>query len=369
MRTLVCASLLVPMLALAQTKTPDDWYKEGETQYNLGNFDKAADAFKQGFTIETVESKKAAYLYNVAQAYRQGGKCKDAAFFYKRYLSLKDEDTAKPLKPEKRAEIEQRITEQEDCAKALEANAQKPPVNTLPPDGQGSGHATVTTPPTGGQGSATTGTAGTTGTTVAQVDKGGEDGSDTGEEPETPSVFAPPKLFSARFDGGAAKISAGNLTVPVQATFSLIAGYPVYVQDKLEIDAGIAGTFTPLPYVNTMTNAKKTAQFISVLADAGATYMVMPRIGVRGDLGVGALIFGGISDAGNPFTDMGAPTSGALTMLAVRAAVSADYLITSNVFATITPVAFTYSPAKTGLRPEISSLTRLDFMVGVGYRM
>ena len=35
------------------------------------------------------ESKKPAYLYNVAQAYRQGGKCKDAAFFYKRYLSLK----------------------------------------------------------------------------------------------------------------------------------------------------------------------------------------------------------------------------------------------------------------------------------------
>ena len=80
MRTLVLGSLLVPMLALAQPKTPDDWYTEGETQYNLGNFDKAADAFKQGFAAETVESKKAAYLYNVAQAYRQGGKCKDAAF-------------------------------------------------------------------------------------------------------------------------------------------------------------------------------------------------------------------------------------------------------------------------------------------------
>jgi len=362
MRTLVCASLLVPMLALAQPKTPDDWYKEGETQYNLGNFDKAADAFKQGFTLETVESKKAAYLYNVAQAYRQGGKCKDAAFFYKRYLSLKDEDTAKPLKPEKRAEIEARITEQEDCAKALEANAQKPPVNTLSPtDGQGSGHGSAATVPTGGSGS---------GATVAQVDKGNDEGSDGGEEtPETPTVIVPPKLFSARFDGGASKISAGNLTVPVQATFSLIAGYPVYVQDKLEIDAGIAGTFTPLPYVNTMTNEKKTAQFISVLADAGATYMVMPRIGVRGDLGVGALIFGGISDQGNPFTDMGAPTSGALTMLAVRAAVSADYLINSNIFVTITPVAFTYSPAKSGLRPEISSLTRLDFMAGIGYRM
>ena len=116
---------------LRSRKTADDWYKEGETQYNLGNFDKAAEAFKQGFALETDESKKPAYLYNVAQAYRQGNKCKDAAFFYKRYLSLKDQDTVKPLKPEKRAEIEQRITELEECAKNQDAIAKKPPDNTL----------------------------------------------------------------------------------------------------------------------------------------------------------------------------------------------------------------------------------------------
>ena len=364
MRTLVCAALLVPMVAIAQPKTPDDWYKEGETQYNLGNFDKAADAFKQGFALETVESKKAAYLYNVAQAYRQGGKCKDAAFFYKRYLALKDDDTAKPLKPEKRQEVENFITEQEACAKALEANAQKPPVNTLPPEGNGT--TTTTTHPTTTVTAAPHGNG--SGTTVAQVDKGDGD-DDHDETPETPAVFAPPKLFSARLDGGASKISAGNLTVPVQATFTLVAGYPVFVQDKLEIDAGIAATFTPVPYINSMTNEKKQAQFISALADAGATYMVTPRIGVRGDLGVGVLTFGGISDMGNPFTEGGAPASGALAMFAVRAAISGDYMITPNIFATITPLAFTYSPAKTGLRSDISSLTRLDFMAGVGYRM
>src|SRR6476659_322561 len=126
-RTLVCGSLLLPMLALAQPKTPDDWYKEGETQYNLGNFDKAADAFKQGFALETNDSKKPAYLYNVAQAYRQDNKCRDASFFYKRYLSLKDQDTAKPLKPEKRAEIEQRINELDECARTQDLIAKKPP--------------------------------------------------------------------------------------------------------------------------------------------------------------------------------------------------------------------------------------------------
>lgn len=362
MRTLVCASLLVPVLALAQPKTAEEWYKEGETQYNLGEFDKAAEAFKQGFALEAVDSKKAAYLYNVAQAYRQGGKCKDAAFFYKRYLSLKDQDTAKPISAQKRAETERFISDMEACAKNLEANAKKPPDSTMSPNG-GDGSGSAARPETAGAGSGS-------GKVVAENGEGGE-GSDEegGDEGVTKTVFPPPKVLSARFVGGAAKISAGNLDVPIQASFGLIGGYPVFVQDKLEIDAGAAITFTPVPYENTMTMAKKNASFTSLLADAGATYLVTPRIGLRGDVGVGVLVFSGISDAGNPFTDMGAPTSGALTMLAVRAAVSADYAITPNVYATVAPFAFSYSPAKEGLRTDIKSITRMDFMLGVGYRM
>ncbi|MBV8761875.1 MAG: tetratricopeptide repeat protein [Deltaproteobacteria bacterium] len=362
-RTLVCGALLVPMLALAQPKSADDWYKEGETQYNLGNFDKAADAFKQGFALETTESKKASYLYNVAQAYRQEGKCRDALFFYKRYLALKDADTAKPLSAEKREQTERLIAEQEECVKKLDSNAQTPPGNTLPPDGAGSGSATPVVVPTGGG-------AGSGGKVVAQGGGGGEEGSDGEEEPTTPTNLTPPKLLNVRLDGGAAKISAGTeLTIPMQASFSLVAGYPVFVQNQLEIDAGLALGFTPLPWQNTMTMEKKQGNFISALADVGATYFVAPRIGLRADVGVGVQALGGISDAGNPFTDMGAPTSGALATFAVRAAASADYLVTNNVFATIMPIAFTYSPAKEGLRPDIKSITRLDFMVGVGYRM
>src|SRR5690606_35750364 len=142
-KSVVFAALLVPALALAQPKTADDWYKEGETEYNLGNFDKAAEAFKEGFAAETDESKKPAYLYNVAQAYRQGNKCRDAAFFYKRYLALKDRDIVKPLKPEKRAEIEQRIAELEECARTQDTIAMKPPDDTLPP-GDGTPKTTTT---------------------------------------------------------------------------------------------------------------------------------------------------------------------------------------------------------------------------------
>src|SRR3569833_2488392 len=147
----LCAAMLLPAIAMAEPKTADDWYSEGETQYNLGNFDKVADAFKQGYALESVVNMKLVYLYNVAQAYRQARKCKDASFFYKRYLSLKDQDTAKPLSPDKRKEIEGWIAEHAECEKSQTAIANKRPDSTISPN----------TNPTGDTGTHTTGTTGT----------------------------------------------------------------------------------------------------------------------------------------------------------------------------------------------------------------
>src|ERR1043165_8535917 len=109
--SIAAALLLAPALAHADPKTPDEWYTEGSKQYDLGNFDKAIEAFKKGFELEPSDNKKSAYLFNLAQAYRQAGNCKDAQFFYKRYLAFKDNDTKKPLEPDKRKEIEDRINE------------------------------------------------------------------------------------------------------------------------------------------------------------------------------------------------------------------------------------------------------------------
>jgi hypothetical protein len=388
MRFALFGAVLFPaVLAVAQPKSADDWYTEGENQYNLGNFDAAAEAFKQGFAMESNEAKKPAYLFNVAQAYRQGNKCKEAAFFYKRYLSMKEQDTVKPLAPAKKAEIEQHVTELEACAKTQEDIAKKPPNDILHPDGRGPGTGTPTGKPTGtptgtptGKPTGTptgtqtvtatgSGSGSATGKQVADIGITGGTGGSNEEDHEVREPGAPPSLLAARFTGGASKISAGSLSVPVQATFSLFGGYPLMLMPELELDVGGQLTFTPVPWTNSFTGAKKTGSFTSVMADAGATYTVAPKIGVRGDLGLGALVFGGISEAGNPFTMNGASTTGALTTFAVRAAVSADYAITDNIMATVTPFAFTYSPAKTGLRDDIKSLTRIDFMLGVGYRM
>ncbi|HEU4610631.1 MAG TPA: hypothetical protein VFS15_01085 [Kofleriaceae bacterium] len=353
-------------MALAQPKSADDWYKEGETQYNLGNFDAAAEAFKQGFALEPNESKKAAYLYNVAQAYRQGNKCKDASFFYKRYLALKDRDTEKPLKPDKRAEIEARIAELDQCAATQESIANKPPGDTIRPDAGKTGTGT------------SAGTGSGTGTTVGTG--GGEGSGDEGDEGEegdegdadagsvTEQVFVKPRVINARVVGGAGKIAMGDLPTGIKPSFQLTGGYPIVTQGALSVDVGASLNFTPMPYENGMTHASETATLTTALVNAAATYTVAPKIALRGDLGVGALFFTGLK-MGNPFTNNGGGTSGALGMLAVRVAASADYAITPNIVATVTPISFAFSPAKEGLRDDVSSILQIDFMLGVGYRM
>jgi len=360
MRKICLAILLVPALAWAQPRTADEWYKEGENQYNLGNFDKAVEAFKQGFSLETNDSKKAAYLYNVAQSYRQANDCKNALFFYKRFLSLKDNDTVKPLSAKTRKEVEERITELDACVQQAASISKKPPNNNIPPDGDG----TDKTPPSDDHKD----THKDTQKDVAVGPHKGDGEEEDGGGVTKPARVTGPHLISARLTGGGTKVSTGSIEVPVQATGALVAGYPIAINKQLTIDAGVAFTFTPVPYtIGPATMARSaTSQLWGVMADVGATFEVIPKLGLRGDLGLGALFFAGVSDS--PFTG-GAPTSGALSMFHLRAALSADYAVTPNFIVTATPVAFSYSPPKEGLDMSITSITSVDFMVGIGFRM
>ncbi len=344
----IAVALLVPALAWGEPRSADDWYKEGETQFNLGNFDKAIDAFKQGFSLETNDSKKAAYLYNVAQSYRQANDCKNALFFYKRFLALKSNDAVKPIAPKMRKDVEDRITELEACVQQAASISKKPPNNNIPPGGEGETRPPVDEthkpPPTD----------------VATTHKEPPDDSDGGSITR-PMTGGAPHVISLRATGGGTKVSTGKIEVPVQATFALTAGYPIAINDKLTVEAGAGFTFTPVPF-----GMGSSAQLYSVLGNGAVTYEVIPKLGIRGDVGLGALFFAGVS--GSPFTK-GAEASGALTMFHLRAALSVDYAFTRNVIGTVMPIAFTYSPPKEGLDPDITSITSIDFMLGIGYRM
>jgi hypothetical protein len=351
--------LLVPALAWAQPRTADEWYKEGENQYLLGNFEKAIEAFKQGFTLETNESKRAVYLYNVAQAYRQENDCKNALFFYKRFLALKNNDTVKPLPAKTRKEVEDRIADLETCVQQATTIGKKPPTISVPPDGDA---GDKTPPPVGDTGHKDSPKDVATAPTHGPGEAGDND------VPEPRPVKRGPHVISARLIGGGTKVTAGDNNVPVQATFALLAGYPIAINKKLTLEAGAAFTFTPVPYtVNTGgSDMSRTAQLLGLVGNAGVTYEVAPKIGVRGDLGLGALFFDSVSES--VFT-AGAPTSGALTMFHLRAGISGEYAVTPNLMVTAPAIAFSYSPPKDGLAPDIKSITSFDFMVGIGYRM
>lgn len=337
------AMVLVPVaVAEAQPKTPADYFREGEEHYNIGNFEEAIKAFQEGYRLEPVETKKAVYVYNIAQSYRlMGGQCAKAQFAYKRFLAIKERDTAKPLAPKTREVVEGYIRELETCARAEDAAAKRPP--EAPPEDP------------------------------KPQPKPDEVAVKPQPEPEPePEIEVveqsdgTPRLLSARLVGGGAAIQAGTLEIPVQATAALLAGYPIRLGEKLTIEPGAGFTFTPVPYINMVTNEEQQSAMTAIVANAGLAYQVAEKISVRGDLGAGILMFSGVS--GSPFTK-GAPTSGSLVMPHVRIGLSADYAITPNLLATATPIAFSYSPPKEGLRDDIKAITAIDFMIGLGYRM
>jgi len=305
--------LLIPAAqAWAAPKTADEWYEEGANQYTLGNFEKAIDAFKQGFSLEPDESKKANYLYNIAQAYRQTHDCKNALFFYKRFLALKANDTAKPLAAKTRKAVEDFIAEADTCVRQQTQLSEKPPVNNVPPDGEA-----------GDKGRSSGDRGRPPGETSRQdpprkeVATGRKQTEPDSDEEDTgvtrAAITGQPRTISARLIGGVSKVNAGSTSVPVQATAGIVGGYPIPINPRLTIEAGAVITFTPAPWHRDMTpttpEINKTGSLWGLMANAGATYEVMPNLGIRADVGVGALLFVGISES--PFTD-GAPTSGAL---------------------------------------------------------
>jgi hypothetical protein len=362
MRKICFAILLLPALAWAQPKTADEWYKEGADQFNLGEYNKAVEAFKQGFTLEPDESKKPAYLYNVAQSYRLAKDCKNALFFYKRFLALRDANPAKPLEPKQRKDVNDKINELETCVQQANNVSTRPPTNTTPP---GSSDKTESNAPGADK------EPGKQDKRVAHT--GGSDGTDEDDRSDSGEAKAvatrAPRTVSLRGNVGGSSINVGKtFEVPVQATFAVVAGRPIPINDKLVVEAGLAVTLTPVPYdVRSGTSStSKTALFTGVMADGAATYEVAPKLGVRGDVGLGALFFSNVSES--QFTNF-AMTSGALTMFHLRVAVSADYAFTPNIFGTATPFAFTWSPPKSGLDSSIDKIITFDFMLGIGYRM
>ena len=108
--------------------TARELFTQGNTFFDLGQFDKAIDAWQRGYQLKNDPG----FLYNIGQAYRTMGDPEKAIFFYKRYL-------INAPKAKNRAEVEQKI---EALQKQVDEK-QPPPATAQPVE-----PATGTTPPT-----------------------------------------------------------------------------------------------------------------------------------------------------------------------------------------------------------------------------
>jgi tetratricopeptide (TPR) repeat protein len=347
LKLIVAAALLAPLgvaPAAAQPKgnqqQAEKVYTEGDALFQLRKYEEAAKKFIEAYEAWPV----AEFLYNIAQSYRLASNCKEALYFYERFKKIKKRD-GEVLEAERAEKIERFIEELQKCVAQTKTAADQQPddINKPNRDDKRSDDPDLKRD------------------VVAVRDDPERELDDDLIEEEYPG----PSVFSARAGGGIALIDAGELEIPAQFAINVNVGYPLGL-GSIYLEPGVAIGFSPIPFENTMTRASESASLFSAHANVGVTYPVNQKIGVRGDLGVGILSMGGLTH-GNPFTVGGRATSGALGMLNVRFGIAAEYAFTPNVVATLTPFSYSYSPANEGL--AMDSVSHIDFLVGLGYRM
>jgi len=118
---LVCVAVVGPRSAHADQASARPFYDRGITEYNLGHFAEAIVQFEKAYE----EDHAPILLFNIAQAQRQSGNAERALFFYRRYLEG-DPNAAN------RADVEKRMAELAEVAKAQAEAKARPPTAVSP---------------------------------------------------------------------------------------------------------------------------------------------------------------------------------------------------------------------------------------------
>jgi hypothetical protein len=296
------------------------YFEKGNAAYNLDRFDEAASWFAKSYEAWPTTD----LLYNIAQAYRRAGACKQALAAYQRYLSLKEHGQEAPLAAQERAEIEHFVAEATACV-ADESSRSSPPAAAPP---------------------ATQPARMSIGTTVVNA----------AARPAGPS-----RRLSAYAAGGTAWFDTGEVDTPVQPSFA-IGGRYALPAGPLTVAIGARGAFSSIRYEETETKTLHRASLLSALATVDATCGVIRRLSVRVELGAGVAVARGLVPF-NPLTE--SMNAGVFTMPWFRGGIAVEYAITARLSATFPSVGLSLSPAPGELRIR----KQLDALLGLGYRM
>jgi tetratricopeptide (TPR) repeat protein len=242
-------------------------FEDGKKAYNLGEFDKAIDFWKEGYDLKA----DPIFLFNIAQAYRQKSEYAKSVFFYKAYL--REAPDAK-----NRADVEARIVELQKLVDAGTTQSDAPPrgfgdLGT----GEGGTIGTTTTDTTATDTTATDTTATDTTATDTTTDTEPEPDSDTTateeERPVADNVDRPHPGRGLKIGG----MVTGGVGVALVVTGIVFAMKASSLQGELE-DAVAMGT----PW-NSDLDAKRSD---------GKSAATMGKVTIG--LGVAAIVGGGV---------------------------------------------------------------------------
>lgn len=345
------AMLLLTPAAQAQSEDSDKSeiaaiYRKGKTAYDLGDFQEAIRHFKQAYSMSPHE----AYLYNIAQAYRQDGDCRNALFFYKRYVTVGGAEARH------HGVVQRRIKELTESCQLIDDMKNEPPLGSMDPDKD----------EPGGDGQVTQGAEDSGEIAAGPRDTGAGDEPAAGVAGSGAATSSP--VVTGALELGPAFLDVGELQV-VGAHFSLVfsAGYPVDL-GKLGLSVGGLFTYTPVQWSNEQLQRTGTSTLTSLLLNLGARYQVLDELAVRGEVGVGALILSGLSE-GSVFVAPDTMASGAIGLLNLRVGIGAEYRLTENLTLSASPLVFSYSGDQEDLNQGVDGFVRFELLAGLGYRL
>ncbi len=105
-------------------------YQEGQKAYDIGDFPKAIELFKQSY--DTLP--RPLLLFNIAQAHRLIGQPRPALFFYQNYLSQQPDAPNRARVEQWIAEMKEKIAAEDAAKPPIGPNPDPDPVKIPPPD-------------------------------------------------------------------------------------------------------------------------------------------------------------------------------------------------------------------------------------------
>jgi hypothetical protein len=348
----------IALLALgASTARADDAQKardlftQGNTYFDLGQFDKAIDAWQQGYQLKNDPG----FLYNIAQAYRTQGDAQKAIFFYKRYLS-------NAPKAHNRAEVEQKIEALQKQISVQEQVKGLPPPGPFGPDNPG-GNATTpppadanaTQPPANGAPAVTV-----TGAAATQPPPA-DSGTPVVTNAEVPAApGAPPHRIDLRAALGFDTWSSGlQENAAPSFAFTLAGGYVFgdpAAQVRFRLGALFGYTF--------LKEAESKDTFISLLVDPTVVVRLMPKAVLMGDFGIGLMSISGLTPNSALLSSSMVNVNGSQALAQIRIGVAGEYDIAPNVSVFLWP-AYAHAFKKQYFYHDIG---RFEILAGVSFR-